>query len=76
MQSGVAMLLRQMGLDPDVMKNTVEDTAKAMKGAYQMAEKIQTDLARVERKLDRVLALTVPQVTDAIIEELNGTENR
>jgi len=74
MQSGVAMLLRQMGLDPDVMKNTVEDTAKAMKGAYEMAEKIQTDLARVERKLDRVLAMSLP-IDDASSEDtINGTQ--
>lgn len=53
MMAGMAMLLRQLGIDPDTIQQTVSDTAKA-------AVEARDALVRVEAKLDRVLAPLAP----------------
>lgn len=67
MMAGMALLLRQLGIDPDTIQQTVSDTAKA-------AVEARDALVRVEAKLDRVLAPPGAQPDATQIEANNGTE--
>jgi hypothetical protein len=65
MQSGMAMMFKALGVEPEVVMKTLHTTAEALKQASET-------LSRVEAKLDRVIALSASNVIDAGEAKENG----
>jgi hypothetical protein len=66
-ESGMTMMLRSLGFDPDGMKRDIEQFMAAMKAAV---EKVNANQASIEATLDRIEKLVEhPGATTAIVTE-------
>jgi hypothetical protein len=67
--SGVTMMLRAMGVDPEGIKRDVQQFMETVKAGV---EKVNANQERIEMKLDRIEKLLDPAGSTVEIEKPNG----